>query len=123
MEVSPLIMRIFRTLFTWGPLADYVVRHFGPQALTRTFWTLLAVEEAAAVILMLTVLAQGNKGWGPEGPVGAWLIFVPPILLLIPAAIVLIWNSDSVKMGAIFCLGALLLQITFGIIYGALSKA
>jgi hypothetical protein len=115
--------RIFRILFTWSPLADYVVRHFGPQALTRVFWTLLAVEEAAAIILMLVVLAQGSRGWGPEGPVGAWLIFVPPILLLIPAAVVLIWNSDSVKMGGIFCLGVPLLQITFGAIYGLLSKA
>jgi hypothetical protein len=82
--------------------------------ITRIFWSLFALESGAFVILLIWILSKGSRGWGPEGPVGAWVIAIPPILLLLLAGIVLIWKSDGVKLMGIAIMGLPLLQIAVG---------
>src|SRR4051794_7028208 len=66
-----------------------------PQKLTETpmlttvFWSLFLFEEAGFLFSAYYLLGPRSGSWGPEGPVGGLLLFVPPILLLVPAAIVL----------------------------------
>ncbi len=89
--------------------------------LTRAFWTLFTVEAVVYGILMLWTLTS-KRGWGPEGPVGAWLVFaVPPIMLGIPLAMFLLGKSDHVKQYAVFGLALPLIQIVVGPLYSALQ--
>ena len=65
----------------------------------------------------------GTPSWGPEGPVGAWLIFaVPPLLLGIPLALFLFGKSDRSKQAAVFFLAMPLLQAVLGPLYDAFEK-
>src|SRR5262245_46344920 len=86
--------------------------------MTRTFWTLFTLEAAAYCVLALFILF-GTKRWGPEGPVGAWLVFAAPLFMLgIPLAVFLIGKSDGAKQVAIFALALPLVQIVVGPVYG-----
>jgi hypothetical protein len=59
-------------------------------------------------------------GWGPEGPVGGWLIIaVPPLLLGIPLALFVFGKSDRAKQTAVFMLALPLLQAVLGPLYDA----
>src|SRR5882724_5514714 len=85
--------------------------------LTRAFWTLFSLEAVVYSILMLWTLFS-KKGWGPEGPVGAWLIFaVPPLMLGVPLAIFLLSKSDHARQYAVFALAFPLIQIAIGPLY------
>ena len=90
--------------------------------LTRAFWTLFTLEAVAYGILMLWTLLS-KKGWGPEGPVGAWLIFaVPPLMLGVPLAMFLLGKSDHARQYAIFALALPLIQIAIGPLYSVLQN-
>ncbi len=82
--------------------------------LGRIFWTLFWIETAGYGFLMLhTVFGKGR--WGPEGPVGAWLIFaVPPFLVGIPLAVFLLGNSDHARQYAVFALAFPLIMLVLG---------
>jgi hypothetical protein len=47
--------------------------------LPRLFWTLLVIEAAALVALLLAAATDSRRS--PEGPVGAWILLIPPVLL------------------------------------------
>jgi hypothetical protein len=80
---------------------------------------LFAVEATAFVALIAWVLF-GSPNWGPEGPVGGWLIFVvPPLLLGVPLGLFLFGKSERSKQGAVFLLALPLLQAVFGPLYDA----
>ncbi|MGH9721830.1 MAG: ankyrin repeat domain-containing protein [Bryobacteraceae bacterium] len=85
--------------------------------ITRVFWTLFTLEAIAYAILMLWTLTS-TKGWGPEGPVGAWLVFVvPPLLLGVPLAVFLLGKSDQARLFATLGLALPLIQIVIGPLY------
>ena len=117
-----MIERVFRTLFTWGGLKAYIVTTLGSPMITRIFWGVFGVAAGVMVILSVYVGSQGHRGWGPEGPVGGWLLWIPPVVLAVLGALVLITNSDSVKLFGIFLLGLPLLQMGAGLVYEALKK-
>ena len=94
----------------------------GGLVITRIFWSLFALEAGAFVILLIWIFSKGSRGWGPEGPVGAWLIAIPPILLLILAGIVLIRKSDGAKLMGIVLMGLPLLQIAVGPVWSAIQR-
>jgi hypothetical protein len=120
-EEFTMLTQIFRYLFTWDPLFNYIIGKASP-VLGRVFWSLFAFEAAGLLIFTFYFLGRGTKGWGPEGPVGAWLIVIPPIMLLAPAAVVLIRKTDYAKLGGIFCLALPLLHITLGPLYTVLTN-
>jgi hypothetical protein len=85
----------------------------------RVFWILFSLEAAAFVVLMLWSLF-GSPSWGPEGPVGAWLLFVvPPLMLGVPLAVFLLGKSAGAKLTAILLLALPLLQAVLGPLYSA----
>jgi len=90
--------------------------------ITRIFWSLFALESGAFTILLIWVFSKGSRGWGPEGPVGGWLIAIPPILLLLLAGIVLIRKTDGAKLMGIAVMGLPLLQIVVGPLWSKLES-
>ncbi len=69
---------------------------------------------------MIAWALLGAPRWGPEGPVGGWLIIVvPPILLGVPLALFLFGKSDRSKQSAILMLALPLLQAVLGPLYDA----
>src|SRR6478735_8692501 len=80
----------------------------------RIFWTLLTIESIAAVGI---IVAFSKMKSGPEGPVGGWLIFLPPILLAAVAAIFVFSKSDSTRIGLTVLLAMPLVQIVVGPLY------
>lgn len=90
--------------------------------ISRIFWSLFALESGAFVILLIWLFSRGSRGLGPEGPVGAWVIAIPPILLLLLAGIVLSVKSDGVKLMGIAIMGLPLLQIAVGPAWSAIQR-
>jgi hypothetical protein len=72
-----------------------------PLLISRLFWILFTLEAIGAGAIVYSAL-KDTKGWGPEGPVGAWIVFLFPILLAIPLAIVLIWPLVMTALSPIF---------------------
>jgi len=89
--------------------------------LARIFWTLFSLEVAAYGFLMVHTMVS-TKSWGPEGPVGAWLIFaVPPLMVGIPLALFLFSKSDYAKQYAIFALAFPLIMIVLGPVFSRIQ--
>jgi hypothetical protein len=90
--------------------------------ITRIFWGLFWFESAAFVVAMIYLFSRGSRGWGPEGPVGGWLIAIPPLLLMILAGFVLVTKSDRAKLFGIVAMGLPLLQLVGGPVYSAIQS-
>jgi len=83
---------------------------------------LFGVEGTAFAVLIAWVLF-GSPSWGPEGPVGGWLIgAVPPLLLGIPLVLFLFGKSERSKQSAVFLLALPLLQAVLGPLYDAFES-
>ena len=48
------------------------------RPLAKIFWSILVMEIIGFGVMM--ILAARTGGHTPEGPVGAWLIFLPPLI-------------------------------------------
>ena len=90
--------------------------------MTRIFWWLFALETGAFLVAMLYVLSKGSRGWGPEGPVGAWLLAIPPLVLIILAAMVMVRKTDGAKLFGIVVMGLPLLQLAAGPVWSAYQR-
>lgn len=84
------------------------------ELLERTFWTLFAVETVAAAAMLVYVLGWGIRHAGPEGPVGAWLVFLPPLVLAGAWLVFIRAKSDNTKLAVVLFLALPLLQIAAG---------
>src|SRR5262245_16014145 len=87
--------------------------------LTRIFWGLFALESVGFLVAMMYVFSKGSRGWGPEGPVGAWLLAIPPLFLIVLAAVVLVKKTDGAKLFGIVVMGIPLVQLVGGPVYSA----
>jgi hypothetical protein len=83
--------------------------------LATIFWSLFLIEEAGFAFAAYYFLGPRAGSWGPEGPVGGILLYVPPILLLVPAAIVLFAGSDGAKIVGLALLIVPLLFVLLGV--------
>ena len=90
--------------------------------LSRIFWGLFAFESVAFAVAMLWVFSKGSRGWGPEGPVGGWLIAIPPLLLIGLAAMVQSRKTDKAYLFGIVVMGIPLVQLVGGPIYSAIQS-
>lgn len=60
-----------------------------PVARSRMYWRMAALPKIVlngllvlAAICVALLRSTRGKSWGPEGPVGGWLLFIPPLFLL-----------------------------------------
>lgn len=90
--------------------------------LNRIFWGLFVFETGAFVVALIYVLSKGSRGWGPEGPVGAWLLAIPPLVLIILAALVQVRKTDGARLFGIVVMGIPLLQLVAGPVRGAFLR-
>ena len=90
--------------------------------ISRVFWGLLALEAGAFVLALVYVLSRGSRGWGPEGPVGAWLLALPPLVLIGLAGLVLVRKTDGVRLFGIVVMGIPLLQLAAGPVWSAYQR-
>ncbi|HKP29476.1 MAG TPA: hypothetical protein VJU15_08730 [Gemmatimonadales bacterium] len=90
--------------------------------ITRIFWGLFALESGAFAVAVIYVLSRGSRGWGPEGPVGAWLLAIPPLVLIVLAATVLVRKTDGARLFGIVVMGVPLLQLAAGPVVSALKN-
>ena len=83
--------------------------------IAKIFWAILAIEVVGFVILLIVGFRSGARS--PEGPVGAWLIFIPPVVWAVAA--VLFYRADSPSKQLIYTilLALPLIQIILGPIY------
>jgi hypothetical protein len=88
--------------------------------ISQIFWIVFGVEAVAAVWLGLGALS--GRGWGPEGPVGAWLLFVPGVFLIVLGATALVTRSQAVMAFGIAIMASPLIAIVVGPIYGRFQK-
>lgn len=63
--------------------------------LPRLFWTLLIVESVALVVLLIAAASDSRRS--PEGPVGAWILLLPPVVLAVAAAVFHFSSSAVVR--------------------------
>jgi hypothetical protein len=87
--------------------------------ITKSFWALLILDTVALAVLAFLV-SRGPSS--PEGPVGAWLIAMPPFVMIVLAALVLITKSEGVKIAGICLLGFPWVSVVVGPIYSALQN-
>ena len=91
--------------------------------ISRAFWTLFALE-SVAIPAWHGLGHLRYQGSGPEGPVGAWLIYlVPPLFLGIPLAIVLIGRSSQATLAGLIFMAWPVIPLTIGPLYSALDSA
>jgi hypothetical protein len=94
-------------------------RKAGEGRLTRIFWVLFGIRPRPSRVDHLGAARRAPR-WGPEGPVGRWLIIVvPPILLGVPLALFLFGKSDRSKQSAILVSFLPLLQAVLDPLYDA----
>jgi hypothetical protein len=53
--------------------------------------------------------------------VGGWLVFIPPLVMIVMTALVLIIRSDTVKIAGIWILGGPWIAVVIGPVYSALQ--
>lgn len=86
---------------------------------TKIFWAFFFLDLVGLAVLAF-LSSRGPSS--PEGPVGGWLILIPPIVMAILAAAVLITPSDAVKMVGIYVLGFPWVGIVLGPVYSAFQN-
>lgn len=90
--------------------------------IARAFWTLFVLEALICVAWVIWA-TYDTRGWGPEGPVGAWLVYLaPPIFLGIPLAIVLIGRSARATQAGLIFLAWPVVPLTIGPLYSGLDS-
>jgi len=90
--------------------------------ISRAFWTLFTLEAIACAAYMYWA-THDTRGSGPEGPVGGWLVYlVPPMILGIPLAIVWIGRSAQATLAGLLFMAWPLIPLTIGPLYGALQS-
>ena len=89
--------------------------------LAKIFWSILAIEVVGFGVMM--ILAARTGGHSPEGPVGAWLVFIPPVIWAILALLFYSTDSPSKQLTYTVLLALPLIQVVVGPIYEKVQEA
>lgn len=85
-----------------------------PQLVDRIFWILFPVELAISLLLIVYLLGWGLRSAGPEGPVGAWITFLPPLFLGAAWLLFTRFESEALRILIVALLALPVLQAPFG---------
>lgn len=88
--------------------------------LARIFWSILAIEIIGFGVMMISAARTG--GHTPEGPVGGWLIFIPPVFWAVLALLFYGTDSSSKRLTYTVLLALPLIQALVGPIYGTVQN-
>jgi hypothetical protein len=84
--------------------------------ITKIFWSILTIEVVGFAILL--IVGFRSAGRSPDGGlVGAWLIFVPPVVWIITAILFYRTDSPSKQLTYTIFLALPLIQIVLGPLY------
>src|SRR5207247_262000 len=86
--------------------------------ITAMFWSLFALDTVGLIVL--AILASRGPS-SPEGPVGGWLILIPPVIMIVLAILVLTIRTDAVKILGAGILAFPLIAIVVGPVYSAID--
>jgi len=83
---------------------------------TKIFWAFF-IADCLGLLVLWVLASQGRSS--PEGPVGGWLLLIPPVAMVLLLATVLLWNTDGVKATAACLLGFPWIFVVIGPLYTA----
>lgn len=86
---------------------------------TNIFWGLLILDTIALVILACLAMRGPSS---PEGPVGAWIIFIPPLIMILLAVLVFLTKSPRIVTAGIYILGMPWFSLVAGPIQSAIQN-
>jgi hypothetical protein len=89
--------------------------------LTKIFWSLLAIEIVGFAGMMVMAVRTGSHA--PEGPVGGWLVFLPPVAWAILALLFYSTQSPSKQLTYTVLLALPLIQVIVGPLYERIQHA
>lgn len=89
--------------------------------LAKIFWSILAIEIIGFGVMM--IFAARTGGHTPEGPVGGWLIFIPPVFWAVLALLFCGTDSPSKRLTYTVLLALPLIQAVVGPIYETVQNA
>ncbi len=89
--------------------------------LARIFWTLLAIEVVAFEVVM--ILAATAGGQSPEGPVGAWIVILPPLVWALLAYLFSRSDSPAKRLTYTVLLALPLILLVVGPVYQHIQLA
>ena len=89
--------------------------------LAKFFWSILIMEIIGFGAMI--ILAARTGGHTPEGPVGGWLIFIPPVIWAILALLFYRTESPSKQLTYTVLLALPLIQAAVGPIYETVQDA
>ncbi|HEU4683602.1 MAG TPA: hypothetical protein VFS39_03770 [Nitrospira sp.] len=89
--------------------------------LATIFWSLLVVEVVGYGFVMW--LAATTGGRTPEGPVGGWVIFIPPVVWALLAWLFYATDSPSKRLAYTVVLALPLIQAVVGPVYDRVRDA
>ena len=89
--------------------------------LAKIFWSILLIEIVGFGVMM--ILAARTDGHTPEGPVGGWLIFIPPVLWAILTLLFYGTDSPYKQLTYTVLLALPLVQAVVGPIYETVQNA
>ncbi|HEY3741713.1 MAG TPA: hypothetical protein VGL53_17800, partial [Bryobacteraceae bacterium] len=70
--------------------------------ISNIFWGVVALD---VVTMIAAALLISRQSAGPEGPVGAWLLFIPPLFVIGVVAAVLLTKTNTARIVGICLLG------------------
>lgn len=83
--------------------------------LARIFWSILAIEIIGFGVMM--IFAARTSDHTPEGPVGGWLMLIPPVFWAVLALLFCSTDSPSKQLTYTVLLALPLIQALVGPIY------
>ncbi len=88
--------------------------------IAKVFWTLIAIEVIGCGVLAI-LASRGRRT--PEGPVGGWLVLVPPVFWIALAVLFCSTKSPSTRTTLTFIVSIPLLAVTFGPLLDKVRRA
>ncbi len=89
--------------------------------ITKVFWIIATLEFLVFSVMIFMVFSNRWRS-GPEGPVGGFLLLIPPIAMLIMAGFVFFSKTEAAAQSCVILLSLQLVPIIVGPIYSKIQE-